>query len=359
MPISLFEPKATRSVIADWVELSLVASGDTSISSSSVSRSEAIRGDPVHGAEFDEESGIDFELEITDAPVEAIVDDVWDELYYRQNVLGALYPFAIESRGTGWRLVRRDQGDSATQVARACYLACLLISALRTKLIPKMKRDSEYADIYASAPDVFQALSYLTSTQIIGGEAYWFGWPRITDTPTYRGALEEVVSKIGHGKLKPSDPDWSTKADKDGTVDIVAWRPFFDHRYGSAILYGQVASGANWRSKPISSYIKGHFLDWFEDSPSDKFIAAMFMPFLLHGDVRPRRGVAFEDAAIAAARRDATDFGVILDRLRLTELAHKRAQDSPHDEEIQHFGPKIYRWISKALLLSRREVVIN
>lgn len=355
MPISLFETKSTRSVIADWVEVQLLASGKTTISSSIVTRSESVRGDPINGGEFDEESDLDFELEITDSPVERIVDDVWEEIAYRQRVLGDLYPFLLQRRGTGWRLVLRGRADEPTQIARACYIACLLISALRQKLLPSAKKKSRYyRKLYKAAPDAFQAISYLVAPEIIGGEAYWFGWPRISKTPKYRDALEEIVVLIGHGKLKKDDPAWSTRAEKDGTIDIVAWRSFKDRRYGTAIMYGQVASGANWRGKAVSTYIKGYFFDWFEDTPSARYIPAMFMPFVLHHDTKPRKDVTFDEAAIAAARRDSADFGMILDRLRLTELAfHRGSKRQPNDSEMDVLGAQIIRWSAKALVYAK------
>lgn len=355
MPISLFESSSTRSVIADWVEVQLLCSGKTAVSSTLVARSESIRGEPVNGREFDDDSEIDFELEITDGPTEGVVDDVWDEIAYRQRVLGELYPFLIKRRGTGWQLTRRERSDELTQLARACYTACLLISAMRVKLLPSAKKTSKfYKKLYKAAPDAFQAISYLVAPAILGGKAYWFGWPRISDTPKYRDALAEVVEQIGHGKLKERDPAWSTRAEKDGTVDIVAWRSFQDRRYGSAILYGQVASGANWRDKAVATYIKGHFFDWFEDTPSAQYLPAMFIPFVLHHDTKPNSDTTFDEAALSAARRDSADFGMILDRLRLTELAFQSGVERwPQDAEIRELGTQIIRWTAKSLIYAR------
>ena len=319
-----------------------------------VARAESVRGEPINGKEFDDEAEIDLELEITDSPTEKVVDDVWDEIFYRQSTLGDLYPFKIEPRSTGWKLSLRAGGDQQTRIARGCYVACLLVSALRSRLLPGEKKTSVfYKKLYKNAPDAFQAVSYLGAPEILGGEAYWFGWPRIKKTTKYVDALKDLVGLIGHGRLKEKAPDWSTNAEKDGTVDIIAWRSFRDSRYGSALLYGQVASGSNWRDKPIGAYIKGYFFDWFEDTPSTKYLPAMFMPFLLHHDLDPKKGVTFDEAAIAAARRDSSNFGMILDRLRLTELAYHRGRNFESDTELRDLGAQVYRWSAQALFYAR------
>src|SRR5690606_25009310 len=116
-----------------------------------------------------------------------------------------------------------------------------------------------------------------------------------------------------------------------------------DSLHGSCIVYGQVASGANWRGKPIKSFITGRFFDWFDDRPSEQYIAALFIPFPIHEQVTERKGYSFEEVLKETARAYELDFGMIVDRLRLTELVYGTAQVGPDPEEFRKWGLAILR----------------
>lgn len=360
MPIELFETAATRSIMADWVEASVFCTGYP-VSSADVTRTGSIRDEPVNGSEYDEEADEYLDAEILDSGAQEVVDSVWRELEYRSRTLGDAYPFEMVTNADGSWLLRSASRERRGAGARSTYLTCLLIAAMRRKILPKAKKDwdpalrDSYDVLKKMAPDVFQRVSYLTGGALIGGTAYWFGWPRPDNTPKLRDALEALVGKIKHAKIKSVDPEWTNSAEKDGTVDLVIWSPFLDGHYGSVVVFGQVASGANWHDKPINAYIKGHFSDWFEDDPSIHYIPAMFMPFMIHEEATPRGALSFEQVARGYARQYERDFGVVLDRMRLTELA-LRAETRDDSLDEQSMLPAIGRWLARARLYAQKDV---
>lgn len=346
--------------MADWVEATAFCTG-YAVSSADLVRSGSVRDEPIHGSEFDDDADEFLDAEIIDSGAQEIVDSVWQELSYRRSTLGIAYPFDLITNRDGSWVVRSVSQGGAGAGARSTYLTCLLIAALRRKILPKAKRDwspalrETYEKIKKGAPDVFQRISFLTGGALIGGTSYWFGWPRPDNTPKLRDALEALVARIGHAKVKVEDPEWSTSAEKDGTVDLVIWRPFLDGHYGSVVVFGQVASGANWHDKPVSAYIKGHFSDWFEDDPSLHFIPAMFMPFMIHEEATQRGDRSFEQVARGYARRYERDFGVVLDRMRLAELA-LRAESGQDPDAQSSLIPAIGRWLAGARIYARRDI---
>ena len=146
----------------------------------------------------------------------------------------------------------------------------------------------------------------------------------------------------------------------DGTVDIVVWRPFLDGQSGSIVAYGQVASGRNWAAKPIKSFIDGHFLSWFAKVPSHKYIEMLFVPFPQHHEQSEEVDRDFRVIASEKARLREKDYGVVIDRLRLTELMALSKVNERYDRsEYERYEAEVQDWIESALLYAREEDVAS
>lgn len=364
MPIELFDAESTRSIMADWVEIRAFCTGER-VSHADLSRSQSVREDPTNGRpELDDEVGEFLDAEILDSESERIVNDVWMELRHRQTTLGSSYPFALRTQGDGGWSLAVSESDPTVSLPRLAYLVCLLIAGFRRGVLAKPTSDwpktlkSRYKWMKSGAADVFQAVSFLAAPALVGGMAHWFGWPRPDATPKLRAALTALVERLGHGKIKQEDPEWTTGYEKDGTVDIVIWRPFVDGQYAALTVFGQVASGENWRGKSVLTFIKGHFFDWFEDVPAEHFLPAMFMPFMLHDDAAASKKVTFAVSARGHARQDERNFGLVLDRLRIVELATIQTARvvEGSDEELRLIA-KITRWLVVARLYAQTPLV--
>lgn len=352
--IDTFSPKATRARSADWVELQ-VASGRKRLTRAELLGSQDILEEDVREPDevddFDAEMGMDFggtDSEITDAASEALADRVYEELLFRQNALGELYPFEVVAKFNSWHLARRTAANRQEVVSHLCYLTCLLMTAARSELL----KDHVEDELAREMADAFQAISYINAAGLIGGRAYWMGWPR-PDRRQMLDAVKELVAVSGLGAAVDKHPAGLKKSVKDGGIDIVAWRSFLDGRPPGLILLGQVASGANWEDKPISGN-KRRYNPFFERPQSSQSIHALFIPRVGHDAVSEDKSFAFDESAVNAAYNLEGDMGLVVDRLRLTELSAELASDSRYDPgEFERCAKLALRWLSKALKVAQ------
>lgn len=326
MRVSAPLKKSTRSIAADWVEIQALLH-EAGSNEQALIRSQSVQSEPDHGELITDIDSEPVDEEILEPEMEALSERVYQELAHRENVLGTLYPFELSSEYGKWTLTRRDTESDAAKAAHDCYLCCLLITAIHSELLPLKNED----ELFISSAEAMQIQAYLTAAEILGGRAYWFGSPR----PTGDGmlaAVQDLVEKMGTG-IAPDDRPLGLSANAaDGTVDIVAWRPFLDGQPASVVAYGQVASGRNWKGKPIKAFIDGHFLPWFIKPPSHKHIELLFIPKLQHHELKEDKTHDFAVIAREQASLLEKDFGVVIDRLRLTELAGLAKNSQRYDE---------------------------
>lgn len=318
----VFSPDATRAVMADWIELELALTDRRSVTDALAVRiDETIEDDLSAGrAGWDEEAEEDLDREILDDPTEKRRTDLWDELSLRQDELGSLYPFVLSRKGaTGWQLTRREATTIEMAVAHSVYDGALVMASFRHGHIRKQSKvDPLWKKLETKIAEHLQYLAAYGAAMLLG-EAYSFGWPR-PDKSRFRDAVADAMACMGLGKVREDFPLDSTGQEKDGTVDVIAWRAFKDRTYGALVLYGQVASGANWNSKPIHTYLDEKFLRYLDPRPSKHYIGATFMPFLLHTEVADPAHGNMEGAIRDRAVGLEMTHGTLIDRVRLTEL---------------------------------------
>ncbi|GAB4080851.1 hypothetical protein GCU67_04725 [Modestobacter muralis] len=338
MRVEPFEETATASDQADWLEANLLCGGTNTVSSASLARVLGLVEDfTPHRTFFDEETDESLDEEILDPERDQLLERVWTELSYRAEVMGDSYPFELKARGEDFTLSVAAATTAGVQSGRNCYVACLMIALCRQSIVMQAAVGDELPELKRASDRIMQILSFKAAAHFIGGDAYWFGWPRIDSAKSYTAALQTIVDSLGFGKLRQAAPAWASGAEKDGTVDVVAWRSFPDKSYGSLVMYGQVASGKNWRGKSITTHIDGYFHEWFEDIPAKHWVPAMFMPFTLHATAGSTKTHSREEVMRGMARRDERDFGIIFDRLRVTSLnAVDEASVCPADALHMH-----------------------
>jgi hypothetical protein len=315
-------PGENRSAVADWVELRTLGDSFGTCTSAELVRSQAMLVEAdEHGAvtlEFDIQNlptREQVDAEIIDGVAEELAEIALSEIRYRSATLGALYPFDLEEDRYGWKLRRRNPAtDRSIQAARWCYLVCLLASGMRGSPLKSVAPLSLKQDM----EKVFQRLSWINASSVLGGESHWLGFPR----PDHSGLLlsmQTLAAKMGLGEIKAKWPAGVTWSSKDGGLDVIAWRRFRDTRAGGIVLLGQVASGENWKGKSAKA-TTAIFRKFWETEPSDNLIPAMFIPFVQHSEVSEREPLDHDSFAWANAYVQEMDLGLILDRLRLTEL---------------------------------------
>ena len=318
MPIEPPLPSATRSRLADWVEVeSLIhargaGSGDLAGLYRSVQDSE-------HDTHRDGSTGEYLESEILEEGLALFGEQVLAELEYRSHVLGADYPFVLRDAGAQWRVVPAARRvDDRLGAAHCCYVFCLLASALRGDCIHGVRA----AELKRMMERLFQAVAVDAAAAIMHGEVISFGWPR-PERDGFRAALAQASRRLGLGAPLGDLPAWSSGQEKDAGIDVIAWREFRDRRPGKLVMLGQVASGQDWRSKSVKNDTY-RFFAWFSKRPTEHFIPSIFIPFPQHHECSPRDDTVFNDTAEAEAWLREQSLGLVIDRLRIVELAAAR-----------------------------------
>jgi hypothetical protein len=295
MKATLPSPAAdeSRERQADWMELFCIA-GESDTASMQDFVRELRRSGTVKGEDRGSEES------------ESIAQDVLSELDNRARACGELhYPFDVTAHS-----IRRRVGylDSP-------YIFQLVLShfgIVKRKGLPSPER-------------VFEHIAAHAAGRYIGGGApsssLAFGFPRRHAAKNFRQALDElcrVLGECGGAWIPVAEPERTQRLakiakQKDGKLDIVAWRHFPDGRAGKLIGFGQCACGlTDWRNK-VSELQPRAFLDhWLHRHFAVDPVRLFFVP----------RRVEADDWADVA--RDA---GVLFDRCRISHHADGLSSD--------------------------------
>lgn len=335
---------STRAVLADWVELQVLLS-EGPVAEQQLIRSQAAQSEPDHGVELTELDLEPVDEEILETSADELSQRAYEELAYRESALGPLYPFELTVEYGKWALGRRETFDSSEQAAHGAYVCCLLIAAMHSELLPMPGGHH----LITHSAKIMQIESYLTAAEIIGGSVFWFGFPR-PDHSNMLTAVQKLVEAMGLGIAISELPPELSPDSKDGTVDIVVWRRFRDGQPGAVVAYGQVASGKNWDTKPISTFLGEYFFPWFTEPPSCHHIGLLFIPFLQHHKLREASSGEYREIARKKAHLRERTFGVVIDRLRLTELMSASKVGGRYDEtEYKKYEADAEAWVNEAL----------
>lgn len=319
MAIDGAAPTDTRSRLADWLEVLALSRRREAAARADLAGLRELLGDAGHAAQTEPETGQELDGGILEDGRQEFIDEVLEELHYRADVLESRYPFRIEAKGPGWRLLRApDARDRETAAARAAYLFCLLASAFRDGRI----RGGVGEPLERRLPGVFQAVAVEAAAGVIGGESISFGWPR-PDGSAFLPALREASRRLGLGTPLENAPPRSKGREKDADIDVIAWRGFADRRPGKLVLFGQAASGRNWTGKSVKAETS-NFQSWFSQRPTEHFVPAIFIPFPQHHDCAGRDGHTFETVAADEAWSREQKLGIVIDRLRIVDTAAQR-----------------------------------
>ncbi len=349
MPINSPLPIDSRSKLADWVEVSCLSSPRSVASSGDLLGVLDLLGEEVGSTlDIDNATGEGLEEEILEGERMEFANAVLDELQFRAEALDPYYPFELHGRGERWLLSRRQQaGDAVVSAARACYVFCLLVSAIRDGAI-------QGANLNALAqvmPNHFQWLAVEAAAEVVSGDAHSFGWPRPTGTP-FLQALGELTERLRVGSPLASAPLWSNGREKDAGIDVIAWRDFPDLRAGKLILIGQVASGNDWPGKSVKRDAPVFLREWFSPSPTEHYVPAIFIPFPQHHRCEGRRDADFELVAREEARHREMSFGLVIDRLRIVETVACRVTQTDNQERMAGIE-RLSEWSQQALTIAR------
>ncbi|WP_431836502.1 hypothetical protein [Cellulomonas sp. Y8] len=314
MLVSPPDSSSARAQAGDWLELNTLAAGRFGYGYDNLTGALNLQ---EHAGELLHEDGSVLEDEILETKYEEFCDDLLAELEWRAGVLGPLYPFEVVRVGPIWRLTRRPSGSADERAAHDVYVLCLLIAGIRYGFL-EGPGVPEYG---ARSPRAFQIVAMLLARGLVGGSSsFWMGSPR-PEHDGFAAALGRLVNEMGVGVVKDKPPVSQAGFNKDAGIDVIAWRGFGDRRPTPIVSYGQVASGNDWRNKSVEATLDSHFHHWMSDAPVKYYIPAMYIPFMQHENVRRRLRADFDEVAHDASVVLEKRLGLVLDRLRLVELA--------------------------------------
>jgi len=309
-------PSDTRSALADWLELqTLMDARGVSTRSVLLNVLDILEDNSSEFNSIDTETGEVLDKAILEESRQQFIDIAFEELDYRQRILGESYPFEVVA--ARHRLTfRENQTNHSGQVV---YLFCLLACAIRER---KLQPVNALVQAEQKIADAFQICACLAAGGYLNGEVSSFGFPRATGTG-FLVALRETFARFGIGLVRASNgiPDGLPTSLKDGGIDVIAWRNHPDGMPGKMYLIGQCASGTKWREKTVTEYIDQLHTAWFTHQPAKHSMPAMFIPFPFHHDIEERKG-SFWDTVKNRFWYDEPRFGMVFDRLRITYFAN-------------------------------------
>ena len=315
------DPNSRRARFADWLELRALtnANGEESLSAlrSLLRRGTDDRASPNDYASDADDNG---EQEVTDRAADDLNERVSEEIGLRIRTVGPAYPFELVEGGAFGtaQVLRRKESWQQTQSGELVYTFCLLDSALRDHLIDVPRSQQS---IVTRIGYIFQICSCIAVGGYTGADVVSFGFPRATGD-AFLPALRAAWRRYGSYTVRPDVPHGFDDKLKDGGVDIIAWRNFNDGHAATFLMFVQVASGLDWKDKPVADDVKA-IKQWFVDERFEHFLPAICIPFPLWFDLdEPPKSAVGDSLPYAAGilRRFAVreaKFGVIFDRGRI------------------------------------------
>lgn len=144
----------------------------------------------------------------------------------------------------------------------------------------------------------------------------------------FKEKVENLLRSLnirGHFK----DPEGSTKHQKDGNLDIVAWIPFSDKKDGQMIALGQCKTGTHWDSLLTELDPEGFFALYSSQQPYSKPIKMFFVT---------------ESFGKYKWGERCNSGGILFDRTRIMEFLPVET-----DDELAELLDKIKIWNNAAL----------
>ena len=246
----MFElPRDTEGVttLADWLELLALKSGDRNSSA----------GDLVNA----------LQIAVGSERAEQLSLEVFLEIEERAQATGDAYPFCL----SGGRVSVLQAKEEQTRYV--AYVFCLCLSYFGWQ---------QRSGAPINPRLLFEDLACIAARQYIQGDVVNFGTSRrCAGNAGFGEAITELCIRLGEGQgLRPI----RTLQKKDDHVDLVAWRDFEDDRESKLILFGQCATGENWKSKLSELQPQAFWDHWMLEAKVSPLGRSFFIPHRIHDE---------------------------------------------------------------------------
>lgn len=275
--------------LADWLELSALEAGDSNASVGDLKN--------VLGFLADTEKAEELALEV-----------VW-EIEERVKGTGEAYPFDLRYG----RVL-----EAKTQLTDYIpYLFCLILSYFGWT---QKKGDPINPRL------LFEELCCLAAKEYIQGDAFQFGTGRRNaGVSSFGEAVKKFCRRVGEGQdYMPRE----SLQPQDDHVDLVAWRDFRDRRPSKLILFGQCATGANWRDKVSELHPTAFWGLWMVDANISPLVRSFYIPHRIPDEDK--------------WRHSATYGGILFDRCRVSYWAWMGRESLSEDARYENWCKSVF-----------------
>ena len=234
-------PRPPEHELADYAELICWRQGYTS-------RTELIR---FLGRleENDYSSGVPVEEEVPQ-----VVEEAYSEIERRKDACRDGYPFVIGEHGYTLR-----NGQKAENHRHLIYKYLLLATRLN------MKENRVHSDIDGSL--LFEELAADVAQEYFGARAEKFVFGTAAETSSFEEKINMLCRLMQEG-VRFENRDEAPPNQRDGKLDVVAWKHFTDRRPGKLIAFGQCKTGTNYEDT-LTQLRPDKFCDkWLHSSPA-------------------------------------------------------------------------------------------
>ena len=275
--------------LADYAELVCWKQGSTSMN--------ALSADLDRLGENDYSDGVPEEEELPQ-----VVEEAYLEIERRQEACGDGYPFVIG--GKGYTLHASQEANSNYTIYKYLLLA--------TRLNMKDKRAHAGID----GASLFEELASEAARQYLGLRAESIVFGTAAGMADFPGKVNDLCKRIkeGDGYVNRNE---APPNERDGKLDVVAWKHFADRLPGKLIAFGQCKTGTNYKDTLTQLQPDSFCKKWLR---SPLVLTPMRMFFVAEALSRSRWANTSYDAGLLFDRCRIVDFcdginGAVLEKV--------------------------------------------
>lgn len=227
-----------------------------------------------------------------------LAEDAYREIERRREGCRDGYPFEVAIEGQTLRDLRE-----AEKHGRTIYKYLLLATRLN------MKTNRRHAGIDGTL--IFEELAAEVAREYLGPRAESLVFGTAAGTADFPGKVDELCRRIKEGEGFVNR-DEAPPNEKDGKLDVVAWKHFTDALPGKLIAFGQCKTGVNYKDELTRLQPDSFCRKWLRSSPALTPIRLFFV-----SEALPRS--RWHSASI--------DAGLLFDRCRIVDFCAKVRTD--------------------------------
>ena len=221
-------------------------------------------------------------------------EGVFEELARRRDACAGGYPFVLSDSGYGVRI--GEPGQEETGVRHTIYKYLLLATRLN------MRDDRSHAG-YDGA-HLFEELSAESARCYLGGRAESLVFGTATVAGGFSRKVDDLCERMGEGGGFHNRDD-APPRERDGKLDVVAWKPFTDRQSGKLIAFGQCKTGTRYENELTQLQPDSFCSKWLRTQPAVNPVRMFFL-----AEALPR----------TRWRSRAVDAGILFDRCRVVDF---------------------------------------